>query len=244
MSNYVLFVPLCVVMCVRLCRHFMRSHGFFPLLPELVCSPAYMTELCIYTPVFSSGIKASESIAWVSHLMPGDWWCKGDLLVMSEEQAAGGKLFCPCLLRAWRLFFILFALFPSALSLALWCCRPAVPSWIWPWSWFVASEATSRIFAQTSTRGSFYRNRLKTAVHAAALSAAFLSLWFFAPCLLLSLNNFPPNQVRWGGSEEGSGRWRERKVTGCQFIPLVSHWQPAEVLRGLVVNWLWEGDGW
>lgn len=226
----------------------MCSHGFSPSAWTRVLPCIHDGALHLYTPVFSSGIKASESIAWVSHLMPGDWWCKGDLLVMSEEQAAGGKLFCPCLLRAWRLFFILFALFPSALSLslclALWYCRPAVPSWIWPWSWFVASEATSQIFAQTSTRGSFYRNRLKTAAHAAALSAAVLSLWFFAPCLLLSLNNVPLNQVRWGRSEEGSGRWRERKVTGCQFIPLVSHWQPAEVLRGLVVNWLWEGDGW
>lgn len=90
LSHYCLWMPFCLV---------------------LVCSPAYMTEadLCICS-MFYFSLKASWSIMWVSHLMPDDGWCKGDLLVVSEEQAAGGKLFCPCLLRAWLLFFILFTL--------------------------------------------------------------------------------------------------------------------------------------
>lgn len=63
---------------------------------------------------FPPGLKASEPIVRVLLLIPGDWWRKGDVLGMSEEQAAGRKLFCPCLLRTWLLFFISLAPPPSA----------------------------------------------------------------------------------------------------------------------------------
>lgn len=92
----------------------------FPFVCVLSC--IHVRSRPLYLLCFSSGVKASGSMAWVSHLMPGDWWREGDLLVMSEEQAAGGKLFCPCLLRTSLLFFILLPFFfsPStALSLSL-----------------------------------------------------------------------------------------------------------------------------
>lgn len=115
MSNgsYVLFVPVPIV-CVCLCTH--CSHGF----SFSVCTCVLP---CIHDRVRSLYLLPVFPQVWShlnrSYLMPGDWWCEGDLLVMSEEQAAGGKLFCPCLLRALLLFFILFALFPStALYLA------------------------------------------------------------------------------------------------------------------------------
>ncbi len=113
-SSYVLFV-LVPAVCLSM----------FPwVFPLCVCSLAYMTELhlCFYSLIQTPsplGAKASESIVWVLHLMLGDWWCEGDLLVMSEEQAAGGKLFCPCLLRARLLFFILFFLFQHSLLLCV-----------------------------------------------------------------------------------------------------------------------------
>lgn len=86
---------------------YMCFRGFSP--SASTCSPAYMTELrlCIYSP-FSLRCKGiwidCVSFALDAGVIDGR---KGDLLVMSEEQAAGEKLFCPCLLRAWQLFFIL-----------------------------------------------------------------------------------------------------------------------------------------
>lgn len=120
------------------------SHRF-----SCLCCPTYLHDKlwALHVRTIFLELERHLNQSQVLHLMSCDWWFKDDLLVISKEQAAGGKLFCPCPLRDLLLcFFFMFALFSNT-TVAFSCSdllHPAVPFHIWLWSWAVANSGTSQ----------------------------------------------------------------------------------------------------